>query len=63
MSFPFSKVGESERVGRFLKLAGNEFQADGAMKRTERSATDFRLHLEIFKTLLAPESGDRLRGV
>ena len=34
---------KSERVGRFRKLAGNEFQTIGAMELKERSPTDLRL--------------------
>ena len=41
---------KSERVGRFRKLAGNEFQTVEAMKLKERSPTDLRLHLGIFKS-------------
>ena len=41
---------KSERVGRFRKLAGNEFQTVGAMKLKERSPTDLRLRLGIFKS-------------
>ena len=41
---------KSERVGRFLKLAGNEFQTVGKLKLKERSPTDFRLRLEIFQS-------------
>ena len=40
---------KSERVGRLCKLAGNEFQTVGAMKLKERSSTDLRLRLGIFK--------------
>ena len=36
---------KSEKVGRFRKLAGNEFQTVGAMKLRERSPTDLRLRL------------------
>ena len=39
---------KSERVGRFHKLAGSEFKADGAKKLKERSPTDLRLRLAIF---------------
>ena len=45
-----SWVLKSERVGRLRKLAGNEFQAVGAMKLKERSPTDLRLRLGIFKS-------------
>ena len=31
---------KSERLGRFRKLAGNEFQAVGAIKQTERAVAD-----------------------
>ena len=41
---------KSNRVGRFRKLAGNEFQIVGAMKLTEWLPTDLRLHLGIFKS-------------
>ena len=41
---------KSERVGRFRKLEGNEFQTVGAMKLKERSPTDLRLRLGIFKS-------------
>ena len=41
---------KSERVGRFGKLAGNEFQTGGAIKLKERSPTDLRLRLGIFKS-------------
>ena len=41
---------KSERVERFRKLAGNEFQTDGAMKLKERSTTDLRLRVGIFKS-------------
>ena len=34
---------KSERVGRFCKLAGNEFQTVGALKPKERSPTDLKL--------------------
>ena len=43
---------KSERVGRFRKLAGNEFQTVGAVKLKEQSPTDLRLHLGIFKSFL-----------
>ena len=41
---------KSESVGRFCKLAGSEFQTVGAMKLKERSPTDLRLRLGIFKS-------------
>ena len=41
---------KSERVGRFRKLACNEFQTVGAMKLKERLPTDLRLRLGIFKS-------------
>ena len=41
---------KSEREGRFRKLAGSEFQTVGAMKLKERSPTDLKMHLEIFKS-------------
>ena len=41
---------KSERVGRFGKLAGNEFQTVGAMKLKERSPTDLRLRSGIFES-------------
>ena len=41
---------KSERVGRFRKLAGNEFQTARAMKLKERWPTDLRLHLGMFKS-------------
>ena len=41
---------KSERVGRFRKLAGSEFQTVGAMKLKERSPTDLRLRSGIFKS-------------
>ena len=41
---------KSERVGRFCKLVGNEFKTAGAMKLKERSPTDLRLYLGIFKS-------------
>ena len=43
---------KSERVGRSRKLAGNEFQTVGATKLKERSPTDVRLPLGIFKSFL-----------
>ena len=43
-----SSALKSEREGRFRKLAGSEFQADGAMKLKELQPTDLRLHLGIF---------------
>ena len=46
---------KSERVGRFRKLAGNEFQTAGAMKLKERSPTDLRLRLGIFKSFSLEE--------
>ena len=45
-----SRALKSERVGRFLKLAGNEFQTVGVMKLKKRSPTDMRLRLGIFKS-------------
>ena len=42
---------KSERVGRFRKLAGSEFQTVGAMKVEGRSPTDFRLRSGIFKSI------------
>ena len=41
---------KSERVGRFRKLAGNEFQTAGAMKLKKRSPIDLRLRLGIFNS-------------
>ena len=41
---------KSERVRKFPKLAGNEFQTAGAMKPKERLSTDLRLHVGIFKS-------------
>ena len=41
---------KSERIGRFRKLEGSEFQTVGAMKLKERSPTDLKMHLEIFKS-------------
>ena len=49
----------SERVGRFRKLAGNEFQTVGAMKMKERSPTDLRLRLGIFKSFSFDDRGVR----
>ena len=43
---------KSERMGRFRKLAGSEIQTVGAIKLKERSPTDLRLHLGIFKCFL-----------
>ena len=40
---------KSERVWRFHKLAGSEFQTGGAMKLKEQYTTDLQLHLGIFK--------------
>ena len=45
-----SEAERTEKLGRFCKLAGSEFQTVGAMKLKERSPTDLRLHLEIFKS-------------
>ena len=45
-----SRALKSERVRRFRKLGGNEFQTVGAMKLKERSPTDLRLRLGIFKS-------------
>ena len=36
-------------MGRFRKLAGSEFQTDGAIKPKERSLTEFRFRVGIFK--------------
>ena len=41
---------KSERMGRFHKLAGNEFQTVGAIRLKERLSTDLRLRLGIFKS-------------
>ena len=41
---------KSERVGRFRKLTGSEFQTVGAMKLKEWSPTDLRLCLGIFNS-------------
>ena len=43
---------KAERVRRVRKNACNEFQTVGAMKLKERSPTDFRLRLGIFKSFL-----------
>ena len=40
---------KSERVRRFHKLAGSEFQTGGAKKLKEQYPTDLRLHLGILK--------------
>ena len=52
---------KSEREGSFRKLAGSEFQADGAMKLKEHQPTDLRLHLGIFNIFSLEDR--RLRDV
>ena len=56
-----SSALKSEREGRFRKLAGSEFQADGAMKLKEHQPTDLRLHLGIFSIFSLEDR--RLRDV
>ena len=45
-----SRALKSDRVGRFYKLAGSEFQTDGAKKLKEWSPTDLRQCFGIFKS-------------
>ena len=42
----------SDRVGRFCRLAGGEFQTNGPMKLKERGPKDYKLLLGIFKSFL-----------
>ena len=53
---------KSERVRRFHKLAGSEFQTGGAKKLKEQYPTDLRLHLGILKKSFSLEDR-RLREV
>ena len=46
------KLSPTLRVGRFRRLAGSEFQTDGAMKVKERSRKGFKLRAGIFEKLL-----------
>ena len=52
---------DSEKVGRFCKLAFSESQTDGAMKLTEWSPTDFKQRLGIFKNFWLED--ERVRDV
>ena len=56
-----SWVLNPDRVGRFHRLAGREFQTDGAIKLKESSPKDFKLRFGIFKSF-SLEDG-RVRGV
>ena len=44
-----SEAERTEKLGRFCKLAGSEFQTVGARKLKEQWPTDLRLHLGIFE--------------
>ena len=51
-------VLNSDRVGIVLRLAGSEFQTDGATKLNERSPTDFRLRqFWVFKSFSCLRTG------
>ena len=42
----------SERMGRFRKVAGSEFQTGGAIKLKEQSSTDLRLRYRFSNDLV-----------
>ena len=48
-----------DNVGKFLRLAGSEFQTDSAMKLKERSPKDFRFRLGILSNFSFEDRRDR----